>query len=151
MKILVIHGPNLNMLGIREPHIYGSTTMAEIDQGLRAIAAELGGVEVECVQSNHEGAIVDVIQQRHGTGLAGCILNPGGLTQYGVSVHDAIKAVDYPVVEVHLSNLHAREPWRAHSIISPAARGTIQGLGWRGYEAALRALVALARDEQRGD
>jgi 3-dehydroquinate dehydratase II len=145
MKILVIHGPNLNMLGIREPHIYGSTTLAEVDERLRAVAEELGGVELECFQSNHEGAIVDLIQQRHGTGLAGCILNPGGLTQYGVSVHDAIKAVDYPFVEVHLSNLHAREDWRVHSIISPAATGIVQGLGWRGYEAGLRALVELAR------
>ncbi len=151
MKILVIHGPNLNMLGIREPHIYGSTTLAEVDQRLRAVAAELGGVELECVQSNHEGTIVDLIQQHHGTGLAGCILNPGGLTQYGVSVHDAIKAVDYPFVEVHLSNIQARETWRTHSIISPAARGVVQGLGWRGYEAALRALVSLARDESRAD
>jgi 3-dehydroquinate dehydratase II len=145
MKILVIHGPNLNMLGIREPHIYGSTTLAEVDERLRALAEELGDVELECFQSNHEGAIVDLIQQRHGTGLAGCILNPGGLTQYGVSVHDAIKAVDYPFVEVHLSNLHAREDWRVHSIISPAATGIVQGLGWRGYEAGLRALVELAR------
>jgi 3-dehydroquinate dehydratase II len=148
MKILVIHGPNLNMLGIREPHIYGTMRLAEIDERLRGLADELGGVELECFQSNHEGAIVDLIQERHGTGLAGCILNPGGLTQYGVSVHDAIKAVDYPFVEVHLSNLHAREPWRGHSIISPAARGIVQGLGWRGYEAALRALVGLARERE---
>jgi 3-dehydroquinate dehydratase-2 len=148
MKILVIHGPNLNMLGIREPHIYGSTTLAEVDERLRAVAEELGDVELECFQSNHEGAIVDLIQQRHGTGLAGCILNPGGLTQYGVSVHDAIKAVDYPFVEVHLSNLHAREEWRVHSIISPAATGIVQGLGWRGYQAALRALVEMARADE---
>ena len=145
MKILVVHGPNLNMLGIREPHIYGSTTLAEIDGRLRDLAAQLG-VELESFQSNHEGAIVDLLHERHGTGLAGCILNPGGLTQYGVSLHDAIKAVDYPVVEVHLSNLHARDEWRKHSIISPVARGTIQGLGWRGYEYALRYLVAVARD-----
>ena len=147
MKILVIHGPNLNMLGIREPHIYGRMRLAEVDERLRALADELG-VEVEAFQSNHEGAIVDLIQQRHGTGLSGCILNPGGLTQYGVSVHDAIKAVDYPFVEVHLSNLHAREGWRTHSIISPAAKGLIQGLGWRGYEAALRVLVAEARERE---
>ncbi len=147
MKILVVHGPNLNMLGIREPHIYGTMRLAGIDERLRALGDELG-VEVETFQSNHEGAIVDLLQQRHATGLIGCILNPGGLTQYGVSVHDVIKAVDYPVVEVHLSNLHAREPWRTHSIISPAAKGLIQGLGWRGYEAALRVLVGEARDRQ---
>jgi 3-dehydroquinate dehydratase-2 len=146
MKILVIHGPNLNMLGIREPHIYGTTTMAEIDEKLRALASELGDVEVECFQSNHEGAIVDLIQQRHGMGLAGCILNPGGLTTTSVSVHDAIKAVDYPFVEVHLSNQYAREEWRKHSIIGSAAKGTIQGFGWRVYDAALRILVGMARD-----
>ena len=146
MKFLVIHGPNLNMLGIREPHIYGTMTLAEIDERLRAVAAELADVELECFQSNHEGAIVDLIQQRHGTGLAGCILNPGGLTTTSVSIHDAIKAVDYPFVEVHLSNQYARDEWRRHSIIAPAARGVIQGLGYHGYEAALRALVGLARD-----
>jgi len=146
MKILVIHGPNLNMLGIREPHIYGTMTMDEIDDRLRTIAKELGDVELECFQSNHEGAIVDLIQRRHGSGLAGCILNPGGFTTTSVSIHDAIKAVDYPFVEVHLSNQYAREEWRRHSIIGPAVKGTVQGLGWRSYEAALRALVGLARD-----
>ena len=143
-KILVIHGPNLNMLGIREPHIYGSTTMAQIDDRLRAVAAELGEVELECFQSNHEGAIVDLIQQRHGQGLAGCILNPAGLTTTSVSVLDAIKAVDYPFVEVHISNQYAREEWRQHSKVGPACVGTIQGLGWRGYEYALRYFVAVA-------
>ena len=146
MHILVIHGPNLNMLGIREPHIYGSLTLTEIDDRLRAVAAELGEVDLECFQSNHEGAIVDLIQQRHGSDLAGCILNPAGLTNYSVSLHDAMKAVDYPFIEVHLSNIHAREGWRSHSLISPAARGVIAGLGYRGYEAALRILVELARD-----
>jgi 3-dehydroquinate dehydratase-2 len=146
MKILVIHGPNLNMLGIREPEIYGTLTLAEIDDRLRALAAELSDVELECFQSNHEGALVDLIHQRHATGLAGCILNPGGLTHYSVSLHDAVKAVDYPVIEVHLSTPQAREPWRHRSLITPVARGTIQGLGWRSYEAALRVLVSLARE-----
>jgi 3-dehydroquinate dehydratase-2 len=146
IKILVVHGPNLNMLGIREPHIYGTMTLAEIDQRLQTLARELGEVELECFQSNQEGAIVDLIQQRHGSGLAGCILNPAGLTTTSVSLHDAIKAVDYPVVEVHLSNQYAREEWRRHSIVAAAARGTIQGLGWRGYEAALRVLVGMAQD-----
>ena len=147
MKVLVIHGPNLNMLGVREPEIYGSMTLEQLDDRLRAVAAELG-VELECFQSNYEGAIVDLIQQRHGSGLAGCLLNPAGLTQHSVSVHDAMKAVDYPVIEVHLSNIHARESWRSHSIISPAAKGVVQGLGWRGYEAALRALVSVAREQE---
>ncbi len=146
MKVLVIHGPNLNMLGIREPHIYGSMRLEELDERLRGVAKELGDVELECFQSNHEGAIVDLIQQRHGQGLAGCIFNPGGLTQYSVSIHDAIKAVDYPFVEVHISNIHARDEWRKHSIISPVARGTIQGLGWWGYAYALRWLVDRRHD-----
>lgn len=147
MNVLVIHGPNLNMLGIREPHLYGSTTMAQIDERLRALAAELGEVELECFQSNHEGAIVDLIQQRHGRGLAGCILNPAGLTTTSVSVLDAIKAVDYPFIEVHITNQYARqEEWRKHSRIGPACIGTIQGLGWRGYEYALRYFVAAARE-----
>jgi 3-dehydroquinate dehydratase II len=146
MKILVIHGPNLNLLGIREPEIYGTTTMAQIDAKLGALAGELGDVELECFQSNHEGAIVDLIQQRHGSGLAGCILNPGGLTTTSVSLLDAIKAVDYPFVEVHLSNQYAREAWRKRSLIATAALGSIQGFGWRSYEAALRILVELARE-----
>ena len=142
MKILVIHGPNLNMLGIREPHIYGTVRLAEIDERLHRLAEELGGVDVECFQTNHEGAIVDLIQQRHGQGLAGCILNPGGLTTTSVSVLDAIKAVDYPFIEVHISNQYAREEWRQHSRLAPACIGSIQGLGWRGYEYALRYFVA---------
>ena len=153
MKLLVIHGPNLNMLGIREPHIYGSTTMAQIDERLRAVAVELAdpsagsgqAIEIECFQSNHEGAVVDLIQQRHGQGLAGCVLNPGGLTTTSVSVLDAIKAVDYPFIEVHISNQDARqEDWRKQSKIGPACVGTVQGLGWRGYEYALRYFVAMA-------
>jgi 3-dehydroquinate dehydratase II len=136
------------MLGIREPHIYGSLSLQEIHRKLEVVARDLGDdVGLEFFQSNHEGAIVDRVQAGHGTGLAGCILNPGGLTQYGVSLFDAIKAVDYPFVEVHLSNLHRREEWRKHSIISGAVVGLVQGLGWRGYEAALRTLVGMARDQ----
>ena len=145
MKILVINGPNLNMLGIRETQIYGSMRLDDLNERVRAVATELG-VVVEFFQSNHEGAIVDLIQERHGTGLTGCILNPGGLTQHGISIHDAIKAVDYPFVEVHLSNIHARDEWRKHSIITPVAKGAILGLGWRGYEGALRYLVGLAQE-----
>jgi 3-dehydroquinate dehydratase-2 len=145
MRVLVIHGPNLNMLGIREPHIYGTTTLDEVNAHLVALGQELGAT-VECFQSNHEGAIVDRIQQGHGTGLAGAILNPGGLTQYSVSVLDAIKAVDYPFFEVHLSNLHRREAWRGHSLISEGVVGIVQGFGWRGYLLALRGLVELAKE-----
>ncbi len=141
MKFLVINGPNLNMLGIREPDVYGRMTLEDINTRLQKLAGELGDVELAFFQSNHEGAIIDFIQQGHGTELAGALINPGGLTHTSVSLHDAIKAVDYPFIEVHLSNLHRREEWRKQSLISAAAIGTIMGLGWRGYEAALRVLV----------
>jgi 3-dehydroquinate dehydratase-2 len=144
MKLLVLHGPNLNLFGRREPHIYGTTTLAEIDAKLQALAAELGA-ELEILQSNHEGVLIDKLHERIDT-VQGALVNPAGLTQHGVPLHDAIKAMPFPVLEVHMSNIAAREPWRAHSIISPAVRGTIQGLGWRSYTAGLRALAELARE-----
>jgi 3-dehydroquinate dehydratase-2 len=144
MKILVLHGPNLNLFGRREPHIYGSTTLAQIDERLQALAAELG-VTLDIFQSNHEGALIDKLHEVIDS-AQGALLNPAGLTQHGVPLHDAIKAMPFPVIEVHMSNIAAREAWRAHSIISPAARGTVQGLGWRSYTAALRTLVELLRD-----
>ena len=147
MKILILHGPNLNLFGRREPHIYGHTTLAEIDAKLAAIAAELG-VELDTLQSNHEGSLVDKLHQCIDS-AAGALLNPAGLTQHGVSLHDAIKAMPFPVLEVHMSNIAAREVWRARSIISPAVKATIQGLGWRSYTTGLRALVDLVR-ESRG-
>jgi 3-dehydroquinate dehydratase-2 len=145
MKILVLHGPNLNLFGRREPHIYGSTTLAQINERLEALARELD-VELLVFQSNHEGALIDMLQE-HMDDAAGALLNPGGLTQHSVSLNDAIKAMPFPVVEVHMSNLAAREEWRRHSIISPAAKATVQGLGWRSYTAALRALVESLRDK----
>lgn len=145
MKILVLHGPNLNLFGRREPHIYGTMTLDEINARLQALARELE-VELVVFQSNHEGALVDKLQQ-HIDDAAGAILNPAGLTQYSVSLHDAIKAMPFPVIEVHMSNRHAREEWRGHSIISPAAKGTVEGLGWRSYTAALRALVEMLREK----
>jgi len=147
VKFLVVNGPNVNLLGYREPHIYGSTTLADVQAHLEGLAKELGDVEVEFFHSNHEGAIIDRLHAARATGLAGCILNPGGLTHYSVSLHDAIKAVDYPFVEVHITNIQAREEWRHRSLISPAAVGTIAGLGWRGYELALRYLVERAREQ----
>jgi len=144
MKILVLHGPNLNLFGRREPHIYGTTTLAQIDGFLNALARELQ-VELEIVQSNHEGALIDKLHERIDT-VQGALINPAGLTQHGVPLHDAIKAMPFPVVEVHMSNIAAREPWRSHSIISPAVNATVQGLGWRSYTAALRALVEMARE-----
>jgi 3-dehydroquinate dehydratase-2 len=144
MRILVLHGPNLNLFGRREPHIYGKMTLAEINARLTALAGELG-VELAILQSNHEGALIDFMQQ-HIDSADGAILNPGGLTQHGISTHDCIKAMPFPVLEVHLSNLATREEWRHRSIISPAVKGTVQGLGWRSYTAALRALVEIVRE-----
>jgi 3-dehydroquinate dehydratase II len=147
VKLLLVNGPNVNLLGYREPHIYGSTTMADVQAHLERLAGELGDVQLEFFHSNHEGAIIDRLHAGRGTGLAGCVINPGGLTHYSVSLHDAIKAVDYPFVEVHITNIQAREEWRHRSLISPAAVGTIAGLGWRGYELALRYLVDRAREQ----
>lgn len=139
MKILVLHGPNLNLFGRREPHIYGRTTLAEINERLERLAAELQ-VELAILQSNHEGALVDFLHAHIDT-AQGALVNPAGLTQHGVPLHDAIKAMPFPTIEVHMSNIAAREAWRAHSIISPAVKATIQGLGPISYLAALRALV----------
>ena len=146
VKILVLHGPNLNLFGRREPHIYGHTTLAQIDAQLAALAAELG-VQLETIQSNHEGALVDFLH-RHIDEAQGALVNPAGLTQHGVPLHDAIKAMPFPVIEVHMSNIAARETWRAHSIISPAVKGTIQGLGPHSYLLGLRALAMLAQQTQ---
>jgi 3-dehydroquinate dehydratase II len=148
MRILVLHGPNLNLFGRREPHIYGTMTLDEINRRLQALAGELKA-ELVITQSNHEGALVDALHQ-HIDSAAGAIVNPAGLTQHGVSLHDAIKAMPFPVIEVHMSNIAAREEWRHHSIISSAVKGTVQGLGWRSYAAALRALVDIAREEKPG-
>ena len=144
MKILVLHGPNLNLFGRREPHIYGTTTLGEINEKLQAIARELK-VELEVLQSNHEGALVDFLHKNMDA-AAGGLVNPAGLTQHGVSLHDAIKAMPFPMIEVHMSNIAAREEWRHHSIIASAVKGTVQGLGWRSYAMALRAIVEIARE-----
>jgi 3-dehydroquinate dehydratase-2 len=143
-EILVLHGPNLNLFGRREPHIYGHTTLAQIDAQLASLAAELG-VQLETIQSNHEGVLVDFLH-RHIDEAQGALVNPAGLTQHGVPLHDAIKAMPFPVIEVHMSNIAARESWRVHSIISPAVKGTIQGLGPHSYLMGLRALAALAQE-----
>lgn len=147
MRILVLHGPNLNLFGRREPHIYGHTTLAQIDERLAGLAGDLG-VELLTLQSNHEGALVDFLHQ-HIDSAQGALVNPAGLTQHGVPLHDAIKAMPFPTIEVHMSNIAAREAWRAHSIISPAVKATIQGLGPVSYLAALRALVETLRASER--
>jgi 3-dehydroquinate dehydratase-2 len=140
MKILVIHGPNLNMLGKREKSIYGEETFKEIDALLKKEAKALG-VDVATFQSNHEGALIDFIQEQ-AESARGIIINPGALTHYGFSLLDALVDAKLPVIEVHLSNIYRREEWRAESIIAPIAEGQISGLGWRGYVAALQVLVS---------
>jgi len=147
MKILVLHGPNLNLFGRREPHIYGTMTLAEINKRLQALARELK-VTLAVLQSNHEGELLDFLH-KHMDSAAGAILNAGGLTQHGVSLHDCIKAMPFPVIEVHMSNLATREEWRHFSIISSAAKGTVQGFGWRSYAAALRLAVEIAGEAKK--
>ncbi|MBN1453236.1 MAG: type II 3-dehydroquinate dehydratase [Anaerolineales bacterium] len=139
MKILVLHGPNLNLLGTREPEVYGSMSLAEIDARLVEQGRELG-VEVTCRQSNHEGALIDALQDAR-TWADGVIFNPGGYTHTSVALCDAIAAIGIPVIEVHLSNVYAREEFRHKSLLSAVCKGKITGLGWRSYELALTYLV----------
>jgi len=140
MKILVVHGPNLNMLGSRQVAVYGDKTLDEIDSLLQKRARELG-VELETLQSNHEGTLVDFIQEKSPE-ATGIIINPGALTHYGLSLRDALADTSLPIIEVHISNIHAREEFRQQSVIAPIARGQISGLGWRGYIAALEIIAA---------
>jgi len=148
--ILVLHGPNLNLLGTREPHHYGATTLAEVDADLRRIGeASDPPVTVQSLQSNHEGVLIDAIQTL-GPGACGIIVNPGGLTHYSIALRDALAAVDRPVVEVHVSNIHAREEFRHRSVVAPIARGQIAGLGVDGYRLALRHLIG-TEARRKGD
>jgi len=142
-RVLVLHGPNLNLLGLREPEIYGRTTLADINASLIALGRELG-VEVETFQSNHEGELVDKIQAARGK-CAALIINAGAYTHTSVAIFDAILAVGLPVVEVHLSNLYKREPFRHHSYIARAAVGQICGFGAESYVLGLRAAVNLIK------
>jgi len=137
--ILVLNGPNLNMLGTREPALYGSQTLADVEQLCR-LEAERYGLVAECRQSNGEGVLIDWIQQSAGT-AAGIVINPGGYSHTSVAIPDAIRAVGLPTIEVHLSNIHAREPFRHHSFVSAAALGMICGLGSAGYRLAISALA----------
>jgi 3-dehydroquinate dehydratase-2 len=137
----VLHGPNLNLLGEREPDIYGSLTLAEIDQRLETLGKEFG-LDVRSFQSNNEGALIDALHQAR-SWASGVIFNPGGYTHTSVALRDAIAAIDMPVVEVHLSNVQAREEFRRQSLIAPVCVGSITGFGWRSYALALRALTEI--------
>lgn len=139
--VLVLHGPNLNLLGEREPEVYGRTTLAEIDRRL-AVLADTLGVSVECFQSNHEGALVDRIQEARGR-VAAIVVNAGGFTHTSVALRDALAAADVPVVEVHLSNIHRREAFRHLSLVAGVAVGQVCGFGAASYELGLRAAAGL--------
>ena len=140
--IYVLNGPNLNLLGVREPHIYGTTTLDEVRALCEAKAAE-GGCTVVFRQSNHEGVLLDWVQEAR-TEACALVINPAGLTSTSVSLHDALKALDIPAFEVHISNVHAREAFRHPSLVSLAVRGVIAGFGVMGYELAVTAAARLA-------
>lgn len=140
-SILILNGPNLNLLGTREPEIYGTTTLADIEKLCADTATRLG-LTAECKQSNHEGELIDWVQEAKGR-YAGIVINAGGYTHTSVALHDALRAVALPVIEVHLSDPKAREPFRHHSYIEPVARQSICGKGAAGYVEAIEALAAL--------
>jgi len=142
MKIIVIHGPNLNLLGKRDKSIYGSKTLEEINEKLKSKSRELD-IEVEVFQSNHEGFIVDKIQEIMKSDYEGLIINPGGLTHYSIAIRDAIEVLNIPVIEVHLSNIYKRESFRNQSVIAPVCTGQITGLGSNGYLIAMESMRLL--------
>ena len=146
MKILILHGPNLNLLGKREPEIYGSMTLGDINMTLIELGKE-SGVELKCVQSNHEGALIDALQDAQ-MWANGVIFNPGGYTHTSIALRDAITAIGIPVIEVHLSNVYAREEFRHTSMISAVCKGKIVGFGWRSYSLGLKALIELLTDRE---
>jgi len=146
MNVLVLHGPNLNLLGTREPAVYGSATLSDIDRELTQIATEAGS-RLQSLQSNHEGVLIDRVHAARGDGTDFIVINPGGFTHTSVALRDALAGVAIPFVEVHLSNIHRREPFRHHSYFSDLAEGVICGLGAQGYALALR--FALARAPAR--
>ncbi|KAJ6145032.1 catabolic 3-dehydroquinase [Penicillium chermesinum] len=146
-SILLMNGPNLNLLGTREPHIYGSTTLADVEVSARTQATELG-VSIDTFQSNHEGAIVDRIQAARGN-VDAIIINPGAYTHTSVAIRDALLGVEIPFIELHVSNVHAREPWRHHSYFSDKASGIIVGLGVYGYKVALEHVALNFKEKEK--
>jgi len=142
MKILILHGPNLNLLGTREPEVYGSMTLEDINNKMIELGKELGA-EIKCLQSNHEGALIDALHEAR-TWANGVVFNPGGYTHTSIALRDAISAIQIPVIEVHLSNVYAREEFRHASMISAVCKGKITGFGWRSYTLGLQALVDLS-------
>jgi len=148
-SVLLLNGPNLNLLGTREPHLYGRDTLAAIERRLAA-KAKAAGIRLDCLQTNHEGVAVDRVQQakREGTGFV--ILNPAAFTYSSIALRDALTAVQIPFVEVHLSNIHAREPWRANSHFTAVAVGSILGLGSRGYDLALDFVIERLKPKAGG-
>lgn len=149
MSILVLHGPNLNLLGTREPGVYGSVTLAQIDEELGTLAGQ-AGVALASFQSNHEGALIDRVHAARTDGTTAIVINPGGYTHTSVALRDAMAAVALPFVEVHLSNIHRREPFRHHSYFSDLAEGVICGLGAAGYRLALQYLLDRGRTPAAG-
>ena len=147
LRILVVHGPNMNLLGRREPALYGNMTLDGVNEKLQKLAAELG-VELVTVQSNHDGVLIDTFQQ-HIDDVDGAIINAAGDSFHSVGLHDVIKAVPFPIIEVHMTNLGTRDAIHQGSLITAAARGSVTGLGWRSYTMALRAVVEIAREEKK--
>ncbi len=143
MKILILHGPNLNLLGAREPEVYGSMTLEDINEKLIALGKELNA-EIQCFQSNHEGALIDALHQARAW-ADGVVFNPGGYTHTSIALRDAISSIQIPVIEVHISNVYAREEFRHTSFISAVCKGKVTGFGWKSYELGLRGLIDIIK------
>ncbi len=147
IRCLILHGPNLNLLGTREPEVYGKTTFDELNRTLKNLAGELG-IEIRIIQSNSEGQLIDAIHDAM-SWADGIVINPGAYTHYSYAIRDALAAVRLPAIEVHVSNVHARDEWRRHSVIAPVCVGQVIGLGPRGYGIALQAIKELIEESHR--